>query len=256
MSNIEWLNIPDDDISPFKPDIKWFFWMISIWSWFIIFCFIFFYWFSYFIIGNLSLENEKKYFWDLFLKWDYQILDTSFLDAKIELPKNIDVFIVEDSEINAFATLWGNILFTTSLIKELKYEEEFLFILWHEIAHIKNRDILRWISTQIPIYMTLMFLWYDAGLNYDTLFQLSSSYISRKTELNADIWWIEFVKNMEKNTDCILHFFQNKENIFEKYLFFSSTHPTSEERIKQISGYSSWNNKDFSQCTQLIFEKK
>jgi len=32
MSNIELIDIPDDDISPFKPDIKWFFWMIGILS--------------------------------------------------------------------------------------------------------------------------------------------------------------------------------------------------------------------------------
>jgi Zn-dependent protease with chaperone function len=43
---------------------------------------------------------------------------------------------------------------------------------------------------------------------------------------------------MDKNTDCILNFFQNQENIFENYLAFSSTHPTSKERIKQISSYS------------------
>jgi len=30
MNNIEFPNIPDDDISPLKPDIKWLSWMIGI----------------------------------------------------------------------------------------------------------------------------------------------------------------------------------------------------------------------------------
>lgn len=256
MNNIELPNIPDDDVSPFKPDIKWFSWMIGIIIWLTWFCFLFFYWFSYFIIGNLDLAKEKKYFWEYFLKWDYKTFDLSFLNTEIEIPENIDIHIIKSDEVNAFATLWGNILFTTGLLEELTYEEEFLFILWHEIEHIKNRDVLRWISTQIPIYMTLMFLWYDIGFSYDTLFNLSSSYLSRKTELKADIWWINFVKNMDKNTDCILNFFQNQENIFENYLAFSSTHPTSKERIKQISSYSLWDNTDFSKCRELNFELK
>ncbi len=254
MNNIEFPNIPDDDISPLKPDIKWLSWMIGIAFWFTVFCFLFFYWFAYFIIGNLDLESEKKYFWDFFLDWDYKTFDFSLLDSEIKTPENIDIHILKSKEINAFATLWGNILFTTALLEELEYEEEFLFILWHEIEHIKNRDVLRWISTQIPIYMTLMFLWVDIGFSYDTLFHLSSSYLSRKTELNADIWGIELVKNTSGNTDCILNFFQNHNSIFEEYLAFSSTHPTSKERIKQISSYSLWDNEDFSKCRKFSFE--
>lgn len=254
MNNIELPNIPDDEISPLRPDIKWFSWMMGIIFWFAAFCFLFFYWFAYFIIGNLDLEKEKKYFWEFFLDWNYKPLNLSFIDYDIKIPENIDIHILKSDEINAFATLWWNILFTTALLEELDYEEEFLFILWHEIEHIKNRDVLRWISTQIPVYITLMFLWMDVGFSYDTLFNLTSSYLSRQTELKADIWWIEFVKNIDGNTDCILNFFQDKENIFEKYLAFSSTHPTSKERIKQISMHSLWDNTDFSKCRQLNYE--
>lgn len=257
MTNFQMPNIPDDKVSPLKPDLKWMW--ISVWILIAItvFSYLFFNLFSYFIISKLDLESEKKYLWNSFIDEDTKKIDLKRIWYNIELPKYIDVYVTESKEINAYATIWWNIIFTTEILKEFKYEEEFLFVLWHEIEHIKNRDVIKWFSKQIPFYLTLSFLWMDIWwLDYSTIIDLTTSYVSRETELKADKWWIQFVKSSWWNSDCIINFFEDKSSLYEKYLYFSSTHPTSKARIKQIKSYSKWDNNDFSKCKLMKYEDK
>jgi len=159
MTDFKIPNIPDDEVSPLRPDFKWMSYMIWISIPLFAFTFLFFYIFSNFIISKLDLKDEKTYFWNSFLDKSAEKMDLTKFSYKIILPEYIDVYIIESPEINAFASIWWNVLFTTSLIEKLKYEEEFLFILWHEIEHIKNRDVIKSFSTKIPFYITLAFLW-------------------------------------------------------------------------------------------------
>ncbi len=254
MNNFKMPHIPDDKVSPLKPDLKWMW--ISVWILILltIFSLWFFKLFSHFIISKLDIEDEKKYFWNSFIDKNTKKLDSLNISYKIDLPKYIDLYVIESDEVNAFATIWGNIVFTTSLLKDLKYEEEFMFILWHEMEHIKNRDIIDWFSSQIPFYLTITYLWFDSWFDYSKIANLTTSYISRETELKADMWWINYVKKAWWKSNCILDFFQDKNNIYEKYLFFSLSHPTSVERIKQILKYSEWINNDFSKCKPMQYE--
>jgi len=245
-------NIPDDEVSPLKPDLKWLGRMLSILVGLWLFCYIFFYSFSHLIISHLDLADEKKYFGNAFLDDTATKLDTSFLSYKLKIPKNIDLYLIQSDEVNAYATLWWNILFTSRLLENIQYQEEFLFILWHEIEHIKNRDVIQWFSTKIPFYITLTYLWIDIWLQSSDVFDVTSSYMSRQNEIKADKGGIEFVKENQWNTDCILHFFQNKDDIFSKYLFFSASHPSNTDRIKQIQQYSLWCNDDFSKCKSML----
>jgi len=256
MSQFKMPYIPDDKVSPLKPDLKWMWKTLAILIWLTVFSYGFFSLFSHFIISNLDLESEKKYFWTSFFDDDIKKIELKSIWYNIELPKYIDIYVSESDEINAFATIWWNIIFTTWILKEFKYEEEFLFVLWHEITHIENRDVIKSFSTQIPFYITMAFLWMDIWFDYNKIINLSTSYISRETELKSDLWWINFVKKNSWNSFCILNFFQNQENLYEKYLFFSSTHPTSKARIKQIKSYSDWNNNDFSKCKKFIYDYK
>ena len=256
MSEFKMPYIPDDKVSPLRPDLKWMWISLSILLALTIFSYIFFTLFSHFIISKLDLENEKKYFWNTFINNETKKLDISNMNYDITIPKYIDVYVTENDEVNAFATIWWNIIFTSWILKEFKYEEEFLFVLWHESEHIKNRDVIKSFSTQIPFYITLSFLWMDLGFDYSKIINLTTSYMSRETELKSDRWGIKFVKDNWWNSDCVLNFFVDKDNLFEKYLFFSSTHPTSKDRIKQIKSYSKWDNNDFSKCKLMKYDVK
>lgn len=67
------------------------------------------------------------------------------LSQKMQLPDdiNITVTVVKSDVINAFATLGGNIVFFTGLLKTLPNENTLAMVMAHEIAHIKLRHPLR-----------------------------------------------------------------------------------------------------------------
>lgn len=248
MSDFQMPNIPDDDVSPWMPDLKWAFQMILILMWIWIFSYLLFFWFSEFFIAKLSIEDEKKYFWEFFIESKDKKFDFTQISYNVKLPKNIDVYVKESTEINAFASLWGNIIFTTWLLKKLQYEEEFVFVLWHEIEHILSRDPIQAFSKQFPMYITLTFLWIDMSIDYNKIFELTTSYISRKTEIRADNGWIKFLKDLWWNPYCILPFFEDKDNLFTQYLYFNSTHPTNLDRIENIKKQSTRKKNTFKEC--------
>ncbi len=256
MTDFQMPNIPNDKISPLKPDLKWLWITLAILLALTIFIYIFFSLFSYYVISKIDLEKEKKYFWSSFINQDFKKLELEKIWYNGKIPDYIDIYVIKSDEINAFATIWWNIIFTTWILNQFEYQEEFLFVLWHEITHIENRDVIKSFSTQIPFYITMVYLWMDIWFDYSQIINLSTSYISRETELKADKWWINFVKKQLWNNHCILNFFQDKENLYEKYLFFSSTHPTTKARITQIQSYSDWKNNDFSKCKKFIYENK
>ena len=182
--------------------------------------------------------------------WEETPLSLDFLWYEVEIPEYIDIYTVESDDINAFASLWGKVIFTTGILKSFQSKEEFLFVLWHEIDHIKQRDVLKWLSLQLPITMSLLFLWIDIGIQNNIFYSLGSSYFSRQTELRADIAGIEFVKNHQKNPYCIIPFFENDDDIFSNYLAFHSTHPSNQDRIAQIKKLSPENTAD---CENFVF---
>lgn len=244
-------DIPDDDIIPSRPDFKWGIQMISFLIWIWCFTYFLFWSFSHFFIAKMSIEDERKYFWNFFIETEDKKFDLSNLSYSVNIPKWIEVYLKETSEVNAFASLWWNIIFTTGLLEKLQYEEEFIFILWHEIDHILSRDPLKWVTTQLPFYITLIFLWVDTSFDYGKIFDITTNYISRQIEIRADNGWIKYLKEVWWNPYCILPFFENKDDIFHQYLYFNSTHPTHTDRISNIQSQSI--QKDFKNC--ILFQK-
>lgn len=246
-------NFPDDTTQPFRPDLKRLWISISIIFWVLFISVWFFYTLSYFFISNFSLEQEQKYFWEFSLMWEEQKLSLDFLEQEIQIPEHIDIYVVEDDEINAFASLWWKIFFTTGILENFQTNEEFLFVLWHEIDHIVQRDVIKSLTLEMPISLSLLFLWIDTSLQKNFFYDLWSSFFSRQIELRADNAGIDFVKNHGKNPECILPFFEEKNNIFDTYLSFHSTHPSNEDRISQIK--QSKHNFKNKECSSFSYKK-
>lgn len=72
--------------------------------------------------------------------------------------RDYTIYIQESTESNAFATIGGNIIVTSSLLDEIENEEELVFILGHELAHIEHRDVIRSMAQSMPIILTLQSL--------------------------------------------------------------------------------------------------
>lgn len=252
---MEKINLPiekKEEISPLKPDFKWAWKMILI-----VFCSIFILYFSIlkfseFFVNNISIEKEKEIFWNLFIEDDKKTLSKDIFWENIWELKDFSIYISEEEIPNAFATPWANIVVTKWLLKEAKTKEEILFILWHEMWHIKNRDVLKNFTKNMPFTFILNILGIDFWTWIFNSNTIISNYFSRNAEKKADEYGINYINNLWLNAICAERFFKELKTNNEKYLEFSQTHPVNQDRIDFIKKYAKFKNK---KCESFEWKK-
>lgn len=246
-----------DKISPLKPDFKWFFKMIFTIFLSIIVIYIWVLWFSRYIIANISIEKEKEIFWEfflnIFLEWEKQVFDKKILWENLWELENFTIYVSNEEIPNAFAIPWAHIIITKWLLKEAKTKEEVLFILAHEMYHIKNRDVIKNMSETLPFTMILWFLGIDFWTWVLNSNNLISSYLSREAERKADFWASEFMNKLWLNSSCATRFFKEIWWNDSKTLEFIQTHPINPERIDFIEKNTNFKDK---KCEDFKWEEK
>lgn len=243
------LPINTKDAQPHKPDFRWASTTILIVIWFLLFSFLSFNLFSNFVIAKISIEKEKEIFWDFFIqKIKLEKIDEYYtFSKKIPEFEKYNIFVNDEKEANAFSFLWWNIIITKEFIKSAKYEEEILFVISHEIWHIKSRDNLRALSRDLPFKMTFIFLGIDVDFWITNLWDIATNIFSRDAEEKADIIALKILEKNWINSYCAIPFFQE---ISDELIGFISTHPQNKSRIENIKKTSIW-KKDFSDCIEI-----
>jgi heat shock protein HtpX len=116
-----------------SPDILYFAFAFSVFMNFLS------YWFSDKIVLKISgaKEASKEEFYDL-----YTLVENLSITAGLPMPK---VYVIEDPAPNAFATgrneKHATVAFTTGILQILN-KAELEGVIAHELAHVKNKDIL------------------------------------------------------------------------------------------------------------------
>lgn len=75
-------------------------------------------------------------------KFLHEIADPIFVAANLE-PKNINIYIVNDNEINAFVSGGQNVFINTGLIRKYKTPDALIGVIAHETGHIAAGHIAR-----------------------------------------------------------------------------------------------------------------
>lgn len=238
------LPIEDDVITPGRPDLSWGLKMFLLGLGFVVVWYILFYAFAHLLVGKISLEQEREYFGDVYIQDDAVEFDMSILQSySWTLGDPYKIYVQSMWESNAFATLGWNIIFSTELLDELVYEEEFLFILGHEKQHIDDRHVLKWLLTHVPFQITLATLWFDVDTTLLT--DKAGKIFDKQLEWEADEWGIEFMKTIWANLSCVTWFFERESNsIMDAYFQLDSGHPLMIQRIQKIqqAAQEIWNN--------------
>ncbi|MGQ9617880.1 MAG: M48 family metallopeptidase [Candidatus Aminicenantia bacterium] len=158
--------------------------------------------------------------------------------------------IVNSNEVNAFATMGGQIWVNRGLIEKADSEEEIAGVIAHEIGHVAGRHISQQISRQLLI-IGIVALALSSVKDEDLkrvvqvgggayLF-FSTLRFSRDNEREADYIAIQMLHHNGYNPIGLKNFFQKllerKKGGLE--LTFLSTHPTTEERVMNIEYYIS-----------------
>ncbi len=169
-----------------------------------------------------------------------QKIINNLLNQCIDLPYKINVFVVDNKEVNAIALPGGTILVYSGLLDRIKSENEITFILAHELAHFKNRDHLRGLGRAI-VLLVLYSLAFGANSGIDDVLTpfmtFSESSFSRKQESMADYQALNAVQCHYGHVGGSTDFFEGLLNEEEPGVFghFLASHPDHSQRIADIN---------------------
>lgn len=156
-------------------------------------------------------------------------------------------YIVEDSELNAFALPGGHVVIHSGLILNADSYEELAGVLAHELSHVTLRHHARGLINNIGVMALLGGIVGDGGDIFATILyggtQLSLLKYSRDLEEESDKQGWEYLLKAGINPQGMISFFQKLEKEHEAtklgkegdaIMSFMSTHPETAERIKML----------------------
>ena len=165
-----------------------------------------------------------------------------------------EVVITADQEVNAFALPGGFIVINAGLIQEANDASEVLGVLAHEIAHVTEQHGVRNIINAAGIFLVVDALLGDvsgvlAMLANATPLLINQSY-SRKFEAEADAVGLQLMQSAHIDPRGLVSFFEkmrvreqemlekiddeDTRSMVEDAMGFLSTHPATEDRIRDI----------------------
>jgi predicted Zn-dependent protease len=204
-------------------------------------------------IDEFSRDNERRLgelMFEAFVKNEERIEDEPinehvivFKDMICEAagmnPKEVKVYIVNNSTINAFAIPDQQMVIYSRLITYAETPEELFGVMAHEIGHMYHRHVVKKLIKEIGITMLFAVITGDAGgkILKDIAKKISSTAFDRELETEADLFAIEM---MHKAGVDPIHFanFMNrladeKESLPEIFEVVS-THPDSRKRAANV----------------------
>ena len=167
----------------------------------------------------------------------------------MDIPKDMSVTVhyVEDEVENAFATLGGNIFIHKGLLDMLPHENALAMVMAHEIAHLQHRHPVIAMGRGVVIGLFLSAM---VGLSGDRIVgsiisdtgMVAILSFNRDQERQADITALAALQRYYGHVAGADELFKTLITIKDKHGLampqFLSTHPLSEERIKDLHTYA------------------
>ncbi len=150
-----------------------------------------------------------------------------------------ETYIIENDEvINAFCVPGGYMYVYTGLIKYMQSEDELAGVMGHEMAHADRRHSTDQMTKQYGIDLLLGVV---LGSSQGTLSTIASNMLqlkySRDAEREADKFGVTYLCPTDYKADGFANFFDklatDGQNNGKVSVFFS-THPSPDERVKNI----------------------
>lgn len=153
----------------------------------------------------------------------------------------INVHIVENDEINAFAMPGDHLVIYTGLITSCDDESELAGVICHEIAHIQQNHVMKKLVKEIGLSALIAI---TTGGNSPQLIkklakELSSAAYDRELETEADMTGVDYMIKAQLDPEKLADFLYklaSAEYLPEQF-YWVSTHPESKERAKAIVKY-------------------
>ena len=158
-----------------------------------------------------------------------------------ENPYELQLFIIDSEDPNAFALPGGAIGITQGLLDTVDSENELAFVLAHELGHFNGRHHLRGVSRSVAITMVLAVV---TGGSSGTLLtqwvaEITGLGFAREHEREADRFGLELVAGEYEHVGGATHFFEklgeiHAEEEASRMGAWLATHPISPERVSAM----------------------
>jgi len=149
----------------------------------------------------------------------------------------IDLEIVHDSSINAYATLGGKLKLNSGLLTQAASPDEIAGVLAHEIGHVQHRHILE--GTLVHLFtaagVSIIFGGQSASANWAQYF-LNMNF-TRAQETQADAAGLKRLQNAHVDNRAYQHFFARMEKLGAVPAFLSD-HPSNDQRSEMIAKFA------------------
>lgn len=151
---------------------------------------------------------------------------------------SINVHVVNNKEINAFAMPGRHLVVHSGLIQFADNEEEIAGVIAHEIAHIESGHVVKKLGKEIGLSILLNLTLGDVGgeVVHNALSTLTSTAYDRSLEKEADLKAVDYMLKAKMNPRMLSSFLGKlaKQSQTPEVLQWVNTHPDSKERVRYI----------------------
>jgi predicted Zn-dependent protease len=157
------------------------------------------------------------------------------LDAS-EAAQPIEVRVVRDPAVNAYAALGGKITVNSGLLRQAQSPEEVAGVLAHEIGHVRHRHIMEGALVHLFTWEGLKLILGGASASTGMIQTFLGMDFTRGQETEADRSGLQRLQQAQVDTRGLLSFFQRlqKEQPGGRFL---SDHPDNAARIEMAQSF-------------------
>jgi predicted Zn-dependent protease len=214
-------------------------------------------WLTIFEVEKVTNKTEEKLgdiFWEVFKKSGkenknpFVIKSIDSLVNKICASNNIErkslqIHVLENDEINAFALPNGHLVIQSGLILNADNQAELCGVISHEIAHIQLNHVMQKLIKEIGLSVLISMTTGSGSpeIIKEAAKTLSSSAFDRDLEKEADLKAVDYLNESKINPEPFANFLfklSKNEGASAKYLTWISTHPNSKNRAEYIIEYN------------------
>jgi predicted Zn-dependent protease len=152
---------------------------------------------------------------------------------------SINVHVVENNEINAFAMPGRHLVVHTGLIEFATNQQEIAGVVAHEIAHLESGHVMKKLGKEIGLSVVLNLTLGDIGgeVVRNALSTITSTAYDRSLEKDADLKAVDYMLNAKMDPKMLSSFLGKlaEQSQTPAVLQWVNTHPDSKERVRYIN---------------------
>ncbi len=150
---------------------------------------------------------------------------------------DIQVHLIESSDINAFALPGNHLIVYTGLIKRCDSVQELCGVMAHEIGHMRLRHVMKRLGSELGIAVIASVASGNSQVAARIIKMLSSSAFERKQESEADEFAVTCLLEAKINPKGFANFMMKIAKIqsgIPEEMEWISSHPDSKKRAEAI----------------------